>query len=297
MRLVSGMLLTMMAAAPAFGHVLTNGRVTLTIDDPASGFATTDGDRVDGAAWVDSTGVSTGNLVSNAVNGPFACNDPVEFFGQAGGYPDELAAPVVVRSGEVAVYHQLAGARASITSHGVGCNSTSAAPSATVYSLSTDPGQINSVKVVRTFYFDASTPVFASTGLRAYMPRVSFSVYPFVKVPKAAGGIAIFRTTKCGAGCGITDWNGRWLADNDTADYKGSGMMIIRSASSTNPAQVVVDEDDFSRSNVSSVVLLQPPGGWKAPLAEIEYLCFYDHTTWTPRNQVNGVLPQGCQVK
>ncbi len=60
---------------------------------------------------------------------------------------------------------------------------------------------------------------------------------------------------------------------------------------------IVLDNDDYSSSNVSSVVLTQPAGGWKAPVEEIEYLCFYDATSWPIHKQKTGKLPVGCDVK
>ncbi len=283
------------ALQPANGHVLTNGRVTLTISDPSTGFSGRDGDRVDGASWIDSAGQPTPNLVSNAVRGPFDCGDPGEYWGQALGYPNELAAPMLVRGGETSVYHPNGTARALITTHVAGCGgAAAAAPASTSYILNTATGTINSVKIVRSFGFGAGTPAFANTGLRPYMPRLPLSLYPAVLLPNAAGTVMRYDARACGNGCAVTDWNGRWLAD-DTGH--GSGVMLIRSTSSTAPAQAVIDNDYFSASNVSSIVLLQPQGGWTAPVTEVEYLCFYDARSWTPRDRANGALPAGCRVQ
>ena len=63
----------------------------------------------------------------------------------------------------------------------------------------------------------------------------------------------------CPADCEQTDWNGRWFADDDGS---GSGMVVIRSSLSTAPALLTINNDSFSASNLSSVVLIQPVTGW-----------------------------------
>jgi hypothetical protein len=41
-------------------------------------------------------------------------------------------------------------------------------------------------------------------------------------------------------------------------------------------------------------VLLQPVGGWKARVAETEYLCFYDASSWPAAARAAGKMPKGC---
>jgi hypothetical protein len=62
----------------------------------------------------------------------------------------------------------------------------------------------------------------------------------------------------------------------------------------TAPVQFTVNNDASSGSNLSSFVLVQPSGGWKAPVTEIEYLCFADLTSWPQTMRDAATLPAGC---
>jgi hypothetical protein len=281
---------------PGMANTITNGRVTLDLDDPTTGFATRDNDRVDSVSWINSAGISTGNLASNAVHGPFGCGDPVEFFGQADGYPVQQDAPIMVTAGEASRYHSPAALDVRTHTKKDTCRGQGplSALTTTRYTLSANADKISSVKIVRDFLFGPTTPVFSQSGLRPYMPRLPLATYHYVKLPDSEGKITKYNVDSCADDCTITDWNGTWLADDDG---NGNGVVIVRSAMSTNPAFIVLDNDDYSSSNVSSVVLTQPAGGWKAPVEEIEYLCFYDATSWPIHKQKAGKLPVGCDVK
>jgi hypothetical protein len=140
--------------------------------------------------------------------------------------------------------------------------------------------------------FNAGSPVFTAHGLRVYVPRLPASTHATVLAPNAAGtAINTFNSSGCGADCELTDWNGRWFADDDGA---GSGVMVIRAAASTAPALLSINNDAFSASNLTSIVLIQPAGGWKAKVTETEYLCFYDPLSWTAAMRAAGKMPKGC---
>lgn len=172
------------------------------------------------------------------------------------------------------------------------CDFAPSAKTKTIYHLSTTAGEISELRVTRRFLFDATTPVFTGHGLRAYVARVPIGAYPTVLVPNAAGtAINTVNSGACPGDCEVTDWNGRWFADDDGA---GNGVMVIRSRSSTAPALLAVNNDSFSASNLTSIVLLQPGGGWKAAVAETEYLCFYDAKSWTASARAAGRMPKGC---
>jgi hypothetical protein len=66
--------------------------------------------------------------------------------------------------------------------------------------------------------------------------------------------------------------------------------MIVRRASSESPAALWIDVDGGSFTTASSVLLLQPAGGFTGTVNEVEFLCFYDAETWTPSLD----LPAGC---
>jgi len=287
-------------ACPALAqHMLSSSRISITFADPATGFTTRDNNRIDSISWINSDGVSTGNLAANNTDGGYhPCNDEYEFFGESDGYPVQQTAPLIVVPGETAVYGGSGELKARITTKVNKCKNRHTGPlsalSTTVYTLGNSPGTINSVKIVRTFLFGVNTPIFAQSGLRPYMARVSLYKYDNVKLPNSDGVIVTYNDNACQDDCTVTDWNGTWLADDDGM---GDGVAIIRSASSMNPAFIVLDADSFSESNVSSVVLAQPDAGWTAPVVETEYLCFYDSTSWPAKRQAAGKLPEGCHVK
>jgi hypothetical protein len=149
-----------------------------------------------------------------------------------------------------------------------------------------DSGAVaNRIKVQRQFEFGATPYVH---DVRPYIPRL----YPqdgFTQVlhPNASGtGLVTETTDGCDFGCAVTDWNGTWFAIHNPTTGLG---MIVRRDSST-PADLWVDKDDASFTNSSSVLLLQPPGGFTGTVNETEFLCFYDNTIWIPST----TLPPGC---
>jgi len=231
------------------------------------------------------------NWVANG--GPLHCGDPQEFFGQAYGEPEGAFPPLVI-AGYPSTWTggTARSARSSTTGAQCGSDPAPPAPTSTRFQVFGSGAQVNEMQVTRSFLFGAATPVFDGKGLRPFVARLPLSVYGNVVVPHADGsGTYIVQSWTCVLDCEITDWNGRWFADEDGA---GNGMMVIRSASSTAPAFLAVNNDAFSGSNLSSVVLLQPAGGWKAPLSETEYLCFYDATTWPAARRAALRLPVGC---
>ncbi len=220
------------------------------------------------------------------------CNDPDEFFGEAEGEPDEGAAPLMVTAGEVSSWTGVSALAGKTATSGKDCNGNPlSGKTKTTYKLFSAKKKVNEMEVSRRFMFNSKTQDFGNTGLRAYMARLPLSPYHYTLVPDSSGLVTTYDSNDCGGPCEITDWDGKWLADDDG---NGNGMAIIRSSLSTASAIVVIDSDGFSNSNVSSVVLEQPAGGWKAPVTEVEYVCFYDSTSWTTQEQNAGQLPAGC---
>jgi hypothetical protein len=277
--------------AYATGNVIANSRISVDFDDPDTGMFTGDADRVDSISWIDSNGNSTGNLAANSYS--FTnCNDPDEFFGEAEGEPDEGQAPLMVTAGEVSSWTAAGATAGKTATTGFDCNNNPlSGKTKTVYKLFGSKSKVNEMEVKRKFLFNAKTQDFGNTGLRAYMARLPISPYHYTLVPDSSGAVQTYDANNCGFPCEITDWNGKWLADDDGS---GNGVAIIRSAVSTAPAIVVIDSDGFSNSNVSSVVLEQPGGGWTSTVTEVEYVCFYDSTSWTVAAQAAGQLPTGC---
>jgi hypothetical protein len=276
--------------AGAVGQVLHNERLAVDFGDlQVEAFVNLN--RVDRIRWIDSSGVARINYVANG--GPLICGDPQEFFGQAAGDIEVDDSRVIV-PGMQGTWHG-GGRKATVTTGPTGgkpCGLRPPAATQTQYTLSNKPSEVNELRVARRFDFNASTPAMSAAGLRAYMARVPVDTYHTVLWPDATGTVInTIDTSVCPIGCQVTDWNGRWFADDDGA---GNGMMVIRSAASTFPAVLDVDWDGFSWSNVTSVLLLQPAGGWKAPVSEVEYLCFYDAISWPAAARLAGLAPTGC---
>ena len=279
-------------AAPMVGfagpgpHVLAGGRLIVTLANPAAGPATTS-DRVDAISWTNSTGVAVTNLVSN---GGSSCGDVREFFGQSYGFPEgAVIYPVVAGSSSTWSGTSLSGTALTSGTWGCGSGMPVAKTQYTVYGAS--DVRRNELKVQRTFTFTSTPTVWPGAGLRSYVPRLPLSVYPLVAWPNAAGVVTTANSGGCGADCGVTDWNGRWLALESSS---GTGVVILRDFTSRAPAELTINNDAISASNLSSMVLIQPTTGWKGTVTETEWLCFYDATSWPVKKAGN--QPAGCAI-
>ncbi|HEY3665453.1 MAG TPA: hypothetical protein VGL19_05610 [Polyangiaceae bacterium] len=157
--------------------------------------------------------------------------------------------------------------------------------------------QASQMRITRTFGFDANTTVYAgTTGLRPYVPRVALSGLSTVIYPNLAGtAVASTPATACGGDCFVAvgaTWNGKWFADlNPTS---GLALIVLRDPSMTTPVDLTVNYDSYSNANLASFVVLQPAEGWKAPLTEVEYLCFADLVSWPQTARDAAQLPAGC---
>lgn len=285
--------LVVATGACAAGHVIVGSRLSVDFADPATGWTTTDADRVDAIDWINSSGAHVSNFVSNG--GPLHCNDPQEFFGQAYGEP-EGTSPLMIFGGSVSTWKSTKSSSGSTKTTVAKCPDFGppSALTASHYQVFGSKSKSNEMLVTRRFLFGANTPLFSGKGLRGYVPRLPIGVYNQVLIPNAAGtGINVVDARGCGGDCEITDWNGRWFADDDGA---GNGMVVIRALSSTSPAYLTVNNDSFSASNLSSIVLAQPASGWTSTLTEIEALCFYDLQSWPAAQRQALALPKGCAV-
>jgi hypothetical protein len=166
-----------------------------------------------------------------------------------------------------------------------GCFGTSGIRVETRYQFSDRGAPVNRILVKRTVSFGATPFAF---DFRPYIPRLSRSSYTTVVHPDVAGsGLVREIGDSCEFGCEVTNWNGTWFAEHDPLT---GGGMIVRRASSESPAALWIDVDGGSFTTASSVLLLQPAGGFTGTVNEVEFLCFYDAETWTPSLD----LPAGC---
>jgi hypothetical protein len=228
------------------------------------------------------------NLTSTAAN-PF-CPGDLEYFGNSWVSEDEGTPSFffgsIVGWGTTGTWIDQTNTKVNVASTSTGCYGSADIPVTTKYQFFDHGPVANRIKIQRKFDF-GSTPY--AHDVRPYIPRL----YPndgFTQVlhPDASGTSLVTETTVgCGYGCTVTNWDGSWFAIHDP----GTGLgMIVRRAPSAHAVALWLDNDDASFTNSSSVLLLQPSGGFTGKVSETEFLCFYDSSIWTPST----ALPPGC---
>ena len=255
------------------------------------GFDSKNAEWVKTLTWRDSSGTTTPNLATSG--GGTGCSTANELFGQVYGAP-EGNQPFPIGGNTVSTGTRC-GSDMTNTTPAMTCDATPQMPVTTEYHFY-GGAQASQVRITRAIGFDATTPVYSGVGVRPYVPRVPAGTFTNVIYPD--GAAAMTRTIgvfQCSGDCltpvGAT-WNGHWLADVDPRT--GLAMIMLRDPSMTSPVQFTVNNDTSSGSNLSSFVLVQPSGGWKAPVTEVEYLCFADLTSWPQAMRDAAALPAGC---
>ncbi len=277
------------------GQLLSGSNLRAEFGDSATGWSAGNTDRLDRLEWVDSNGSVVSGFVANSGS---ACGDARIFFGQAYGEP-EGTSPLAVGPGAANTAADVTASTlrsiGSQTGSQSGCQTANDTTAQTDYR--TFPGIVGKgdiLRIIRSFHFSASTPVFNGHGLRAYVPAMPLVPYGKVLIPNAAGSaVNAVDARACGYDCEQVDWNGRWFANDDGT---GGGLLVIRDPLSTADALLNVRSDLATSTNRSSIVLLQPGSGWKADVTEIEYLCPYDSLSWPAADRDAGRLPLGCTV-
>lgn len=226
------------------------------------------------------------NLTNSA--GP-VCDGNLEYFGNSWVTENEGTPSFFFGSlvgwGTTGTWNTPMNHKIDIDSNSSGCFGSANIPVTTKYQFFDSGPTANRIKVQRQFDFGA---VPYAHDVRPYIPRL-FPQDGFIQVihPDAGGVSLITETTSgCDFGCVIANWDGTWFAIHNPAT--GVGMIVRRGSSS--PALLWVDKDDSSFTNSSSVLLLQPVGGFTGTVNETEFLCFYDGSIWTPST----TLPPGC---
>jgi hypothetical protein len=282
------------------GIVLAGGNIHLDFADAQFGFQTANLDRLDEVVWTGGSGeLATTNFVSYSQTSPGNA-DPEDFFGESLGVPLSMTGradnPFVINPAYASVAsHQTATTLTTTTTgkdfQGNATNVPIASTDYTVYPAG-NPNQ-NEFRISRTINFTSATPLYSSPGVRFYMPSVSQNFF-IVIYPSVDGSIKEVDSSQCNLVCVAADWNGQWFSDDADGD---GGMMVIRDPSSTAPAELVIAFEEESQENLTSIALLQPTNGFKAPVTETEWVCFYDRTTWPYEAYQPGDLPQGCAQK
>jgi hypothetical protein len=276
----------------------TNHAVTTSTIQVQFGNSTTntpnDPERIDSLKWVDSSGKQTQNL---AASGGSSCSDRREWWGEAYG-ATEGQGPFLVVGGSTGTWSSPAPNQVRIQSESSSNAScfTSQIPVTTTYTFFDSGPQANQIKVERTVPFDQH-PYGNSQqqGLRVYVPRPLVTTFSQVLYPDASGAVTASHVCDNCAPLDSSQWAGGWFADNNPID--NSGVVVLRDPADQPGAQLEIDEDIASGSNNTAIDLPQPPGGWSSPVDEVEYLCFYDATSWPVADRQAGhpaILPAGC---
>jgi hypothetical protein len=276
-------------ASAAGGHTLANSRLSILFGSDINGYTTADNDRVDAIAWVDSAGATRTGYV--AFGGPLHCGDAQEFFGEAYGDNLDVGVPLpnLVIGGVTSAWTGTGALKGNTAVKSLAsCDTALDATTRSTYLLSAKASLVNTMKVTRTFTFSASP---ASGNIRAYVPRVPLGTFSRTLYPNAAGVVQSVLAQTCPLNCTVTDWNGKWMADDDGL---GNGVAVFRDAVLGPPAQLTVDWDGYSASNNSAITLTMPAAGWSGSVTETEYLCFYDAASWPAARRDKGLPPTGC---
>ena len=134
---------------------LTNGRVTVDLATDVDGYVTTDKDRVDYISWIQSDGVSTGNLAVHS--GYLVCGEPGENFGQSYNEGSIYGGSLnVVIGGTVSEWKDVDSGRAGVatTNGDPTCGGTAmSAIAKTFYALGARAGVANALRIERRFQF------------------------------------------------------------------------------------------------------------------------------------------------
>jgi hypothetical protein len=225
------------------------------------------------------------NLTNRAA---FDCSGygDLEYWGDSWGTGEGSDFVALVGWGTTGTWSSSTMNKVGIASSASGCFGTSGIPVQTSYRFWDKGAAANRILVQRKIAF-GSTPF--TYDFRPYIPRLyPRDSYSQVLHPNAAGSAVVTETSAdCEHGCAVGDWNGSWFALHDPASGQG---VIVRHAASAYPVALWVDQDADSFTTSSSVLVLQPAGGFTGNVAETEFLCFYDGSSWTP----SLVLPAGC---
>jgi hypothetical protein len=245
----------------------------------------TDPEEITNLSWNGSP-----NLTNTWTNPGQCPGDPdLEFFGNGWGTGGSGVHPVLVGGGTTGMWSSQSSqgsTEVDIVSSATGCPpQTFGIPVTTTYQI---PSSGNKISVQRTFSF-GTTPF--AYDLRPYIPRLyPENQYTRVIHPDAAGtGIVTENQKACDGGCQVTNWDGTWFAVHNPGSGQG---MIVKRTSPPSPVALSlwVDQDGGSSASASSVLLLQPSGGFTGTVTEAESFCFYNSSIWTP----GLTLPSGC---
>ena len=278
-----GTIVALLAAGIAFAATIDPVNRTVTTDVFLVDWSETNPEEIVDIRWNGSP-----NLTETAVIG--GCPDDLEYFGNSWVTQDAGTPAFVFRSlvgwGTTGEWENRGSKKIKIQSNSAGCPGSVDIPVKTDYKFFERGPKINSIRVRRSFSF-GSTPF--PLNFRPYIPRI-FPSDAFTEVlhPDASGASLLTETIgPCHFGCVVTDWDGRWFAIHNPVSGEG---LIMNRKSSRFAVALWIDQDGASFANTTSVLLIQPTGGFTGKVVERMTLCFYDDVIWTP----SVALPPGC---
>jgi hypothetical protein len=272
-------------------HTVTTSKFHIQFGNSGTN-APNDPERVDSLTWKNSSGMQSGNLAVRG--GTYCTTDARESWGQSYGSV-EGQQPYLVVGGSTGTWTSPAAGQVLIKTNTPTTCATHI-PITTTYTFFDTGLHANEIKILRTVPFGThhyANP--SQEGLRVYVPRLSLTKYNQVLYPDSSQKLVVSTVCDNCAPLGSSAWGGRWFADNSSAD--NSGLLVLRATTDQPGAELEIDQDGFSGSNNTAIDLPQPTGGWKASVKEVEYLCFYDATSWPLSKRQPGravTLPAGC---
>lgn len=271
----------LVAASAGFGATVDPVSRTVSTSNLAVQWSLTNPEEVVALSWKGSPNLT------QAWAFPFHCSEfDHEFFGNSWVTENDAGFAALVGWGTTGTWSNSSADQIRIGSSASGCFGTSGVPVQTRYSFFDGIGAINKLRIQRQFSF--GTTAF-DRDFRPYIPRLyPQDAYSQVLHPNADGTALVTETTAaCEFGCLVTDWDGTWFATHDPAAGRG---VIVRHGFSSYGTAIWVDQDGGSFTNSSSVALRRPPGGFTGGVTDVQFLCFYDGSLWTPGLS----LPDGC---
>jgi len=285
--------------------------------DPTNRIVTTDSFSVTWSTTNDTEAITSfiwnggSNLTSD--QGIGTCFPPfpgsVEYFGNSYAPPDPWAGGLVLVGGGTTTPPGTTAwsgqvlpngtAQVIINSASTGCPPSSAGINVqTTYNFF-NPDDPNTYWFGVQRSFDFTNTTFAY-DFRPYMARLSLDEgFTEALYPDTSGALATVNVFDCGLGCTgpvvIPDatlltppWDSTqgWFAMHNPTTLQG--VVVSRTPSNDpqgNPivTQLWVDNDGGSGTNVTSFLLMYPGAGFTGGMVtEVETLCFYDSSTWTP---------------
>ncbi len=300
----------LMAVAPVGAVMIDTQTRTVTAARLSMAFSTVGPDVVKSVQWTDSTDAQGANLVENSGSGTCATKaleDPANFWGEsygAGGQGDD---PKLVFDGSEGSWTSPAANQVQTTTeYPTSCSNYKAAvPVNTTYTYYDEAPAANEIMIQRTWRFDLAmnTPLLGSTAVRAYVPQLPLAKYGQVLYP-SGGSLQAIEASQCSSTACLKSFSDGWFAINDATvgdQDLGSGVIVLRDASDTASAELAIQGLQKTGpahpepvSNATSMALQISGSGLTEALSETEYLCFYDATSWPPRQREALQLPAGC---